>query len=236
MNCRTQFTFYKSFDDVIEDMNDKQVATYTRTLLDVQFLRKRIEDVKFDDPMLNIVWKSQKHSVETSIKGYLDSQKREKCKDPYLGCYDESFTPYGHPYEGVRQQEEGKGKEEEKEKEEVQDKVQEVTISQLEAVEVANYLADKIISEKPDAKIKPESWVKDIEKAIRIDGRTKDGLIACIDWIYHGGGDFWIPNVMSGFKLRDKYDKMDMQARSRKQQKTDPMMERVARLAAEGRI
>ena len=112
----------------------------------------------------------------------------------------------------------------------------EVTISQLEAGEVANYLADKIISEKPDAKIKPEKWVPDIEKAIRIDGRSKQALISCINWIYSDEGEFWKPNIMSGDKLRKQYDKMDMQARSRKQQKTDPMMERVARLAAEGRI
>ena len=104
MNCRNQFTFYKSFDDVIEDMSNDQIANYMKTLLDVQFLRVKIEDVSFNDPLLNIVWKSQKHSIETSIKGYLDSQKNGKVKTPYLGIYDISKNPS----KGVRQQEQGK--------------------------------------------------------------------------------------------------------------------------------
>jgi uncharacterized phage protein (TIGR02220 family) len=116
---RNQFTFYKSFDDVIEDMNDKQIAEYVKTMLDVQFLRIKIDDVKFEDKVLNMVWKSQRHSIQTSIKGYLDSQKRESVKNPYLGIYDNSCNPS----EGVAQQE--KDKEEVQEKGKEQDKEEE---------------------------------------------------------------------------------------------------------------
>ena len=54
---RSQYTFYKSFDDIIEDLTDIQLAKYIRTINDVQFLRVKIDDVKFDDPLLKIVWK-----------------------------------------------------------------------------------------------------------------------------------------------------------------------------------
>lgn len=113
---RNQFTFYKSFDDVIEDMTNNQIAEYVKVMLDVQFLRVKIDDVKFTDKTLSIVWKSQKHSVTTSIKGYLDSQKRETVKNPYLGVYDENCNPC----EGVAQQD--KEQEQDKEEEKGQEK------------------------------------------------------------------------------------------------------------------
>ena len=55
------------------------------------------------------------------------------------------------------------------------------------------------------------NWHQDIEKAIRIDKRTDQELIACIDWIYSGDGDFWRPNILSGKKLREKFDTMEAQ-------------------------
>ena len=76
---------------------------------------------------------------------------------------------------------------------------------------VANYLAAKILNFKPNAKIKPQSWTKDIDLAIRRDGRTKEELIALIDFIYSPAGEFWIPNVMSGKKLREKFDVIEAQ-------------------------
>jgi len=111
--CRNQFTFYKSFDDVIEDMTNNQIAEYIKAMLDIQFLRIKLEDVKFNDKILNMIWKSQKHSIGTSIKGYLDSQKNNKVKNPYLGVYDD----IKNPYEGVAQQDKGEVKEQGKEEE-----------------------------------------------------------------------------------------------------------------------
>jgi len=135
---RTQFTFYKSFDDIMEDLTDKQIAQYMRALLDVQFLRVRIEDVKFDDKILSIVWKSQRHSIQTSIDGYIASQQNSKVKTPYLGVYAEENTPKADkntpseggkidPYEGGRQQEQEQVKEQEQEqvKEQEQEQVKE---------------------------------------------------------------------------------------------------------------
>lgn len=82
------------------------------------------------------------------------------------------------------------------------------TSYEVDAEEIANYLSSKILSENKNAKLNPNLWEKDIEKALRIDKRTKQDLLACIDWIYSPKGSFWIPNIMSGKKLREKYDQM----------------------------
>jgi hypothetical protein len=66
----------------------------------------------------------------------------------------------------------------------------------------------------PSAKLKPESWVKEIDRAIRLDGRTKQDLINIIDWVYSPEGSFWQANIMSGAKLREKFDTMLMQSKT----------------------
>lgn len=118
---RQQFAFYKSFDDVFQDLSDKQKIEFMNTLLDVQFLRLKIEDVAFSDNILKHIWNAQKHSLDKSIRGYLESQKNEKVKNPFIGCYDDSFLPLQTPSEGVHKEEE----EEEKGKEEVKEEVKE---------------------------------------------------------------------------------------------------------------
>ena len=80
------------------------------------------------------------------------------------------------------------------------------------AYRVSDYLLSKILTSKPNFK-QPTiaSWVKDIDRAIRIDNRTEDELIGCINWIYTDQGSFWIPNIMSAKKLREKFDMMESQ-------------------------
>ena len=84
--------------------------------------------------------------------------------------------------------------------------------SQVDAEIVSRYLFDKICSVNPNVKSNWESWTSEIEKAIRIDGRTKEQLLDCLNWIYSDSkGSFWIPNILSGKKLREKFDTMNMQ-------------------------
>ncbi len=65
-----------------------------------------------------------------------------------------------------------------------------------------------------------KAWVKDIDLALRVDGRSKEQLIGCIDWIYGTQrGNFWIANVLSGKKLREKFDTMRMQSTQKQTQK-----------------
>lgn len=93
-----------------------------------------------------------------------------------------------------------------------------------EAKEVSEYLYKRILEHQPTFK-KPNIslWTKDIDKAIRLDGRSKEHLIRCIDWIYTTDkGRFWISNILSGKKLREKFDTMKIQAsqKTQIQQKT----------------
>jgi len=111
---RTQFAFYKSFDDVYQDLNDKQKLEFMNIILDVQFLRLKIDDVVFKDTILKHIWNAQKHSIEKSIKGYLESQKNPKIKEPFYGVYDDNFIPLQTPSEGNHKEEQEKGEEKEK--------------------------------------------------------------------------------------------------------------------------
>jgi len=84
--------------------------------------------------------------------------------------------------------------------------------SEIDAIEVAKDLHCSITNYNPSFVGDYKKWVIDIERAIRIDKRTKEQLIECICWIYStDAGDFWIPNIMSGKKLREKFDTMNMQ-------------------------
>lgn len=90
-----------------------------------------------------------------------------------------------------------------------------------DSVEIANLLASKILQVNPAAKINPDSWTADIDRALRIDNRTKQQLVECVEWVYSPSGSFWQANILSGKKLREKFDTMFAQAsrasRSREQ-------------------
>jgi hypothetical protein len=77
------------------------------------------------------------------------------------------------------------------------------------ATKVATYLAEKILRENPTAKLKPDNWVKDIDRAIRIDERTEKDLIGLINYFY-ASDPFWVKNIQSGKKLREKFDQITM--------------------------
>lgn len=87
------------------------------------------------------------------------------------------------------------------------------------AKKVAEYLSNKIKSFKPNYKT-PNlvNWEKDILLAFEIDGRTEQELINCIDYIYSDKGQFWRSVVLSGKKLREKFDQIEIQALSNQNQ------------------
>jgi hypothetical protein len=49
------------------------------------------------------------------------------------------------------------------------------------------------------------TWARDIELLIRIDQRTPEEIRRVIDWCQQPNG-FWGPNILSGRKLREKFD------------------------------
>jgi hypothetical protein len=95
----------------------------------------------------------------------------------------------------------------------------EITETINQAKEIAFYLNSKIKSTSPNAITEPDSWIKDIELAIRRDKRKPKDLIKLIDYIYTAKGQFWQSNIMSGNKLRKKFDTIWMQSLT-KQTKT----------------
>lgn len=94
-----------------------------------------------------------------------------------------------------------------------------------EATDVANYLLEAICEYDPTHRynVNPpaiNSWIIELERAIRLDGRTQEQLNFIIDYIYRHNGkhsSFWAGNVESGEKLRKQFDKIKNQIRSERQ-------------------
>lgn len=83
-------------------------------------------------------------------------------------------------------------------------------IASSQAISLAQRLREKITARDPRARASRLSesglisWALDIDKIIRIDGRTVEDCTAVIDWCQ--SDSFWAVNIMSGKKLRDKFD------------------------------
>jgi hypothetical protein len=88
-----------------------------------------------------------------------------------------------------------------------------------EAVRLADLLAALIQNRKPDF-VRKGNWAKDIDLMIRVDGRKPEDIEAVIRWCQadcapRGKNGFcWANNILSGEKLREKYDTLDLQRQS----------------------
>ena len=85
--------------------------------------------------------------------------------------------------------------------------------TQEQAMEVVEKLESNLLSEvskfKPLTEAQKKKWMKDIDLAIRKDDISKEEILGVIDWIYTDPkGSFWIPNIMSGAKLRKQLPKL----------------------------
>jgi hypothetical protein len=94
MKNRKAFNFYSSYDDVIQDLDDKQLVLFMRALLDVQFLREHIDNISFKDKILSICWKAIKHSVNKQIEGYCNANKIN-----YNSLFSDTSCAHEAPYE-----------------------------------------------------------------------------------------------------------------------------------------
>ena len=84
-----------------------------------------------------------------------------------------------------------------------------------DAMRVAEYLLTQIRTHKPDFK-KPNmsKWAKDIDLAIRIDKRTPRELCEVAKWAHTSSDTFWRPNLLSGKKLREKFDQISIKMKN----------------------
>lgn len=89
-----------------------------------------------------------------------------------------------------------------------------------EAYQLAELLHDQIVENKPNRHIVPswrESWARDIEKIHRIDGREWENIREVIGWSQKD--DFWWKNILSGSTLRQKFDRLEDDMKSERNDK-----------------
>lgn len=85
-----------------------------------------------------------------------------------------------------------------------------------EAKGLSDHLKESIIRWEPNHKYATNppslnSWVIEIERALRLDKRTPEELELLIDYIFTQNthvANFWKPNIQSGKKLREKFDQV----------------------------
>lgn len=89
--------------------------------------------------------------------------------------------------------------------------------SDSDEIKICDYLISKILINNPKAKVpvdaEKQKWAEHIDKLIRLDNRTKKEIAAVID--YCQSDSFWKSNILSTFKLRDKFDTLWLQCQGK---------------------
>ena len=109
------FNFYRNYYDILKSLSKSQQAEFIMALTSVMFFDQHIDDVKFKDSVLNIVWASIKFLLQQSIDGFCSKNKiqyNQAIGTPYEPPSQGGYVPPCQQEEG---EEEGKGKEEGKE-------------------------------------------------------------------------------------------------------------------------
>lgn len=78
----------------------------------------------------------------------------------------------------------------------------------------------KFLAAKDDRKT-ASRWAEDVEKLIRIDGRPEAEIREVILWV-KTPGNFWLPNIESGKKLREKYPTLLAQMQRERLKASEP--------------
>ena len=108
---RKAFNFLRSYFDVLNELtNDKDKLDFLTAIINKQFLNEDPIELNF---IVNLCYESQRHQIETSVKGWLRATKEEL--SPTLPTTPMTTLPTT-PMTDVKE-------EEEEEKEEVKDKV-----------------------------------------------------------------------------------------------------------------
>ena len=72
---RKAFNFYASYWHQMKLLNNKQKLELFDSICGVQFLEININDVSFKDPICTLVWAGIKHSVASSLYGFINKNK-----------------------------------------------------------------------------------------------------------------------------------------------------------------
>jgi DNA-binding MarR family transcriptional regulator len=183
--------------DLLNDFSYSSVQIGTKATLPLLWLLA----CEYDDGIIDV------SIEEISFRIHIDTKTLDKAIKELIECgFFTIVQDCTEPYENVPREETEKRREETEKKTEV-------------ATKVAHHLLFNIRSLNPDFK-QPSinTWANDIDKAVRLDNRTEEQLINCINWIYSPAGSFWQPNILSGKKLREKFDTMQAQVRAKQPQ------------------
>lgn len=111
---RKAFNFLRSYFDVVNELEkDKDKLDFLMSIINKQFLDEDPKDLNF---IVNLCYSSQKHQIESSVKGWKRVFKSEGMTDPSI---DPPTNPPTLPMTDPKEEEE-----KEEEKEEVKEKVE----------------------------------------------------------------------------------------------------------------
>jgi len=65
-------SYFRSYHDVCDSLDDAQYATFNRTIMRVSFFQQNINSVQFKHKTLQILWLSIRHSLVSQIEGFLN--------------------------------------------------------------------------------------------------------------------------------------------------------------------
>jgi hypothetical protein len=88
-----------------------------------------------------------------------------------------------------------------------------------DAKRLCQVLADCIVANGSKPPKVTTTWVAEMDRLMRIDGRTPSQVESAIRWSQ--GNDFWKANILSPMKLRAKYETLRLQA-SREMKQREP--------------
>ena len=75
-----------------------------------------------------------------------------------------------------------------------------------------------------------QTWITDMERLTRLDGREVPQIVAVLRWLYTSSDEvalFWAPNVRSPGKLRARWDQIAAQVKRERQRRQPTMQERI---------
>ena len=135
---RKAFNFYQSHWEQIKLLNDTQKLELFNAICSVQFMEVNIDDIKFKDNISILVWTGIKHSINTSLSGFINKNKSLNKEVAIPLAKVGTDTPC--------QQLEVKGEEEVKEKEEEKGKKKRTVFSKPSIPQIQEEIKNKSFS------------------------------------------------------------------------------------------
>lgn len=148
----------------------------------------------------------RKTLAELKENGYLGTKKARKANGSYYYLY----YVYEHPREPNFEEEVILSENNKVVSEDSESAEENKLTEKSEAIRLAERLHEKILANKPNRKIEKKwrtNWSLDIEKLHRIDKREYKQIELVLDWSQDN--EFWRTNILSGKKLRDKFDRLE---------------------------